>query len=239
MRIIIVEDEEGARKTIVALIQIAGSYYDIVAQATDGRKGFELIKKLKPDLVFTDVRMPNVNGLELIRLVREEGLDTQFAIISAYEEFEYAKTAMKLGVKEYIVKPIIIDDIEGVLQRAAEITAHAAPAKTPVLGENMHPSVAKALSIIDHEYAAGITQDVLARRLRITPQYFSYLFHRDMGVSFSTYLKQLRIDIAKSLLADTDMKINEIAEATGFNDAKYFYRVFKSVTGTTPNEFAK
>ncbi|NLG88435.1 MAG: response regulator [Clostridiaceae bacterium] len=240
MRIVVIEDENRARRGIVSLIQMIEGDYEVIAQAADGRRGFELIRKLKPDLVFTDIQMPLLNGLELIKMVREEQIDTKFVIISAYENFEYARTAVSFGVTEYIVKPVILEDIEAVLKKAEQSFGSKMPVKKqPPSRKNIHPCVQKALGIIEKEYAAKLTQEELAMRLRITPEYFSYLFHRDMGVNFSTYMRNYRIDVAASLLKDNSMKIYDVARITGYNDTKYFCKVFKEVTGLSPSEYMR
>ena len=240
MRIVVIEDENRARRGIVSLIQMVDGDYEIVAQAADGHRGFELIRKLKPDLVITDIQMPMLNGLELVKLVREEHLDTRFVIISGYESFEYARTAMSFGITDYIVKPVIIEDIEEVLKKAEQALTGKVPEKQQAqLRDNVHPSVQKALGIIEKEYAAKLTEEEFARRLRITPEYFSYLFHRDMGINFSAYLKKYRIDVAASLLKDNDMKIDDVARITGYTDTKYFCRVFKEISGLSPSKYMR
>ncbi len=240
LRIVVIEDEDRARRGILSLIQVIEGDYEVIAQAADGRRGFELIRKLKPDLVFTDIKMPLLDGLEMIKMTREEGLDTTFVIISAYENFEFAREAISYGVTEYILKPIIFEDVEQALKKAEQTMANKKPVLQPVkpVG-NIHPCVQKALSIIEKEYAAKLTQEELSGRLRITPGYFSYLFHRDVGVNFSTYLKKYRIDVAASLLREQQMKIQDVARITGYTDTKYFCRVFKEITGLSPSDYMR
>ena len=117
MRMMIIEDEQRARRGLKGLLLATAEEQDeIVAEASNGKDGLELIKTLKPDVVFTDIEMPYINGLELIKNVRKEGLTTIFVIISAYAEFEYARSAISLGVTEYLVKPLIMEDVEQALE---------------------------------------------------------------------------------------------------------------------------
>lgn len=238
LRIVIIEDEERARRGLASMIHLLDSECEVVAQAADGRRGLELILKLKPDLVFTDIKMPFVDGLEMIKIVRSEGLDTRFVIISAHENFDFAKEAISYGVTDYIVKPILVEEIEAALKKACDSLGTCQSCKVDCPTE-CHPSVQKALEIIANEYAAKLTQDELAQRLRITPAYFSYLFHRDMGVTFSSYLKRYRIDVAASLLKDKQMKIYDAAAIAGYTDTKYFCRVFKEIMGCSPTEYMR
>lgn len=97
--------------------------------------------------------------------------------------------------------------------------------------------IKRAIDYIREHYQEGITQEEVSRELEITPEYLSTLFNREMGINFSTFLKQFRISHAKRLLKGTDMKIYEIASATGYSDPKYFQRVFKEEIGVSPGEY--
>lgn len=97
--------------------------------------------------------------------------------------------------------------------------------------------IQKAIAYIREHYQEGLTQEEIARKLEITPEYLSTLFKRELGINFSTFLKQFRISHAKRLLKGTDMKIYEIASAVGYSDSKYFQRVFKEQIGISPGEY--
>lgn len=97
--------------------------------------------------------------------------------------------------------------------------------------------IKKAINYIRQHYQEGLTQEEVSRVLEITPEYLSTLFNREMGITFSSFLKQFRISHAKRLLKGTDMKIYEVAKAIGYNDPKYFQRVFKEETGVSPGEY--
>ncbi len=99
--------------------------------------------------------------------------------------------------------------------------------------------IKKTLSLIDEFYMNGITLDEIASRMNITPEYLGSLFYKETGVNFSVYIKEFRIKKAKELLIGTEFKIYEIAEKVGYQDPKYFSRVFKEVTGMTPGEYQK
>lgn len=100
-------------------------------------------------------------------------------------------------------------------------------------------NVRRAVALIHEFYQTGITLDEIAARLKITPEYLGTQFHQEMGINFSAYVRKFRIEKAKKLLLGTDMKLYEIAEQTGYTDAKYFSRVFKAETGILPAEYRK
>ena len=91
MRILIAEDEMRASRGLRMLLTSISPEAEVVAEASDGRQAFELIKLHRPDVVFTDIRMPYMDGISLIRAVRDQRIDTKFVIITAYEEFEFAR----------------------------------------------------------------------------------------------------------------------------------------------------
>ncbi len=105
-KLIIADDEEK----ICDLIQILGEWnkfgIEVVAVCHDGEDTLNKIRKLQPDIVLTDIEMPEYNGLELIQKVREEQIGCEFILISGYKQFEYAHTALSYGVLDYILKPI-------------------------------------------------------------------------------------------------------------------------------------
>ena len=112
MTILVVEDESRARRGLITMIHSISPSYEIIGDASNGRTAFEIILSKRPDVVFTDIRMPQMDGLELIKKVRSFQMNTRFVIVSAYEEFEYARQALTLGVDDYLVKPVMKEDVE-------------------------------------------------------------------------------------------------------------------------------
>ena len=108
MRVVVVEDEIRIREGIQGLLEMMG--HEFAGAAENGKEGLELIQRLCPDLVIADIRMPEMDGLEMLRNMRQKGIRIKVIILSAYSEFSYAKQAMKLGVTEYLLKPISVDE---------------------------------------------------------------------------------------------------------------------------------
>lgn len=114
MRILIVEDEVKIRRGLAALIA-RQTDNEIVGEAKNGQEGLELIQRTNPDLVITDVRMPQMDGLEMIEALQERGITVHCVILSGYSEFEYAKKAIRYGVDDYLLKPLAPEDILSLL----------------------------------------------------------------------------------------------------------------------------
>ncbi|HOO26911.1 MAG TPA: response regulator [Lachnospiraceae bacterium] len=120
MRIVVVEDEIRIREGICKLIKRIDATHQIAGVAETGEEGLALILEKKPELVITDVKMPKMDGLQMLKALKQAGFSTKVIILSAYSEFEYAKQAMMLDVKEYLLKPIDIVELKAALSRIAE-----------------------------------------------------------------------------------------------------------------------
>lgn len=102
-----------------------------------------------------------------------------------------------------------------------------------------HPIVNKVLQILEKEYRNELPLEEMAQKMNVTPEYLSSLFMKELGIKYTTYRAQIRIDVAKKLLQEGKLKIYEVAEESGFPDVKYFTKVFKKYTGTSPGEYAR
>lgn len=247
MKIIIVENEQRARQGICKLIESISGDYEIMAQASNGETALELIFQLNPDVVFTDMKMPYMDGITLIRKVREKKMTTEFVVISAFAEFQMAQQCISLDVTEYLLKPITKNEIENVLMRlSARIRGQRVyPEKEEKDGSlrsqypDAHPMVLRALDMIEKDYDKKMNQTDLAEKLGISSQYFSYIFSRYVGEGFATFLKKYRIGQAKKLLREGSVDKNQVAYMVGFSDIKYFHKVFREVTGKNLSEYLR
>lgn len=120
-KIVIAEDEEEVRKRIVKHINESGRDYQVVGEAGDGGEAVEVVRRVRPDILLTDICMPNVNGLELIREIREIDKDMPIVVVSGYDEFSYAREAMSMGVREYLLKPFLPAELFEVLDKTKEL----------------------------------------------------------------------------------------------------------------------
>lgn len=239
MKLMIVEDEQRARRGLKNIILSVSSEHEIVAEAANGLNALELIKTLKPDVVFTDIKMPYMDGLTLIREVRKLGIETKFIIITAYEEFDYARQAITLGVTQYLVKPLIMEDIQEALATLEEKGEVEVETRLGERYPDAHPIIIRALKIIESSYSETLNQKELASELGISPEYFCSLFSKNVGESFVKFLRNYRIEIAKSLYSHSDIPKEEVPYRVGFTDEKYYSRIFKEVTGMSVGTYIR
>ncbi len=251
LKSIVVEDEPAARRELVVLTPWDDLGIVCSGEASDGIEALELTKRLQPDIILTDIRMPRMDGISYIRTVAESvepAAFPEFIILSGYSEFEYARTAMMLGVDEYLLKPV-----EDIALRAAILRATARieerteraqternffheydPASSASGSSNLIDS---AVRLIKSHYIQGISIEEAAAGLKISAGHLSRIFKQETGYTFVDYLMYIRIRRAIELLRDPTIKVYEVADLVGYSDARYFGQVFKKITGLTPREF--
>lgn len=121
LRVLLVDDETFFRQGLRAIVDWQACGYEVIGEEDNGEDAFHFIVKERPDVVITDIRMPEVDGLELIhKVVQEEKLNTKFIIVSGYDEFKYAQQAVRYGVCDFLLKPIDEAGLEETLQQLAE-----------------------------------------------------------------------------------------------------------------------
>lgn len=253
-KVIVLEDEPAVRKELVLLTPWDALDLVCVGEADSGDEGLELIKTILPDIIITDIRMPGMDGLEFIKNCKEfceaqSLIVPEFLVLSGYSEFEYARLALRLGVSEYLLKPVSDADLYKALERAK----NACTAKqglssfsNTTVREYLEAEkenktyggyVARAIQLIQEHYIGGITIEEAAKKLQISSGHLSRIFKQETGKTFVDYLVYIRIKRAIELLQDPCVKIYEVADLVGYSDSRYFANVFRKIVGCTPTEF--
>ena len=119
--VLIVEDEEIEREALKMMITFSGQKIKKVLGCANGIEALEICQKEHQDLIFMDINLPGISGIETIRQIKEKYDDITFVIVSAYNQFIYAQEGLKLGVYEYLVKPVKNDEIVRILKEVQEI----------------------------------------------------------------------------------------------------------------------
>jgi two-component system response regulator YesN len=251
-KVLIVEDEDIMRKGLMFMPRWEEVGCIVVGEAINGLDGLEKIQKYRPDIVIADVNMPIMDGLEMLeKSIREYGYDA--IIVSSYEEFEYARKGISLGVTEYLLKPINYPKLYDAI-RKIDAKRHA---DTNIQNVIRQIDVEKKkLGILEHEgaktgnrYVDFMIQEIhdkYSKRLALTDiseqckmscTYLNAKFKNETGYTFNDYLNRYRIQKAVDLLREDRYKIYEIADMVGFSDYKYFIKVFKKYIGYSPARF--
>lgn len=242
--VIIVDDEPRIRRGISHCMPWERLGFSLAGEAGNGVEALELVRAVHPDLVITDIRMPDMDGLDFIGMIQKETHPPLVIVISGYADFEYAQRAIRYGVADYILKPVEEPTLETSIQNVLK-RLHS---KQPVQSANRNITedaslpqknllIQKAQRIIETEYMNNLSLASVANRIGIHPNYFGVLFARHMGESFGSYLTKLRMKTARDLLDVTTMKVYEIAERVGYRDYRWFSKQFRQIYGTTPIQY--
>ncbi|MBO7095364.1 MAG: response regulator [Lachnospiraceae bacterium] len=209
----------------------------VVGTANNGLMAKEEIAMFRPDVIFTDIRMPGLSGLELLQAIPEVSPDSKVVIITGFAEFSYAKEAVQHHAFDYLLKPIKEEDLQRVMTAILKERGEAEDEerKAPVNDKMLYSVVA---DIWDH-YMEDISLTSLAAKYNVSMGSLSKMIKDHLQLNFSDYIASLRIQRAKELLSDETLSIQEIAEIVGYNDYFYFTKVFKKIEGISPSKYRK
>jgi two-component system response regulator YesN len=234
IKIVIVEDEYRVRHGLSQLINKLETRCKVVGEAENGYEGLMLIQDIQPDVVITDIKMPKMDGLEMIKRVSDMKVNTKFIILSGHAEFELAQAGLRLGAYDYLLKPVTITKVKELLEGLTDGTSE----KLMVEEEKYSKIVQDMKETIDSSYGLRLSLSSFAEKYRMTPEYISGLFAKEIGVTYSDYIKEVRIEKAKELLTNSNLKVYEVACQVGYPDQKYFSKIFKDYTGISAKQYA-
>ena len=381
MNVLLVEDEMLARRFIRTLIDWEANGFTIAGEAANGEEAWNFLTRQPVHIVLTDIRMPRMDGFELIERIHRSGLSCEVVILSSYDDYEYVRTALKLRVSDYVHKATIteeellaclgkaradwakhreqeiVDRMSGLklhnrkdLVAASLLTMPLAPdaelkdlalleeelgiwdggfeaalacaagngrgISSPAdgsgaadgsglwldlppgtvavpygdqrwilagprldfpLGEedgwivvrssgpivyadwprvyaelngmlerrlqeaersrSYHATIRAAVEYLREHFMEEVTLEFMSELVHVSPAYFSRLFQKEMGSTYTEYVTSIRLEQARKLLLESDLPVYDIAERVGYRNAKYFLKLFKNTHGMTPTEF--
>lgn len=237
-RVVLIDDENIIVEGLRRIIKWADYGCQVVGTASDAAEGTELIRRLHPHIVFTDIRMPGTDGLTMLAGLRSEFPDMQVTVLTGYRDFAYAQEAIRLGVTRFLLKPSKMDE----LKEAVETMVARLDKLPPEESERQPQSagsfiVNQAMLCIEKNYAEKLTLQMVADSCYVSQWHLSKLLNGYAGKSFYDILNTVRIQKAKELLADPRLKIGEISEMVGYADTAHFARTFKKLEGMSANEY--
>lgn len=241
IRVLLVEDEELIREGLKLTTPWKEWGMEVVGEAGDGEEGVQKILELKPDIVITDVKMPKMDGLEMIERLRGR-VSCEYIILSGYDEFAFVKQAMHLEVHEYLLKPVDDEEFKEALEKVSKKikkrrASEDGEEEQALDVRNIQDKyLDRAKAILRERYRENLTLKSVGDELFISDSYLGKLFKSRTGYTFLEMLTLYRIRAAVDYLQNTDKKVYEIAYAIGYSDSKYFSRVFYKVVGMKPME---
>ncbi|MDE6259723.1 MAG: response regulator [Oscillospiraceae bacterium] len=245
LKVLVVEDEELIRKGIVLAVDWAALDCVVVGEASNGEEALDAVERYDPTLIITDLKMPKMDGLEMIRRLRERGCTAYVIILTAYDSFEYAQSALRLGAVDFLLKPFHDGDLERAVtnlrRRLGPSSGAEGGSAPPILGlkkGNKSKYVLGAMDYIGAHYNdPGISVGVIAQHLGLSEGHLSHLFKKETDYTLLNYLTRYRVHKAMELLRDCRAKVYEVAEQVGYKDITYFSATFKKLVGVSPSEY--
>jgi two-component system response regulator YesN len=241
-RLLIVDDEPLMRRGIKHLADLHSLGIETVFEAGNGLEALEVLNSEPIDILLLDINMPKMDGLTLAEKAKEIQQNIKICMITGYDDFDYAVKALRVGVDDYILKPVSKKDIEEVLKKMTKAIAHEAVEEekevlNQVVEQEQTFELKLASCLQDHVYESQFNLTFLADFLGFSKGYLSTVFKEIYGIPFQDYVIKKRIERGKLLLISTDMKNYEIAYEIGFEDVNYFATRFKKTVGMTPKQY--
>lgn len=239
IKLLIADDEDTIRNGIAKYIQLHTDRFDKIYLASNGQEALDIIFRDKPDIMFLDVQMPLKDGIEVMQEAKRADILPYTMILSGYDEFKYCRQALRLGAREYLLKPVRSSDILQMVNRAADEVSGMPEDAGNELADEKNPLVELAKEYIAEHYYENLMLADVAQKAGVSAGYLSTLFQKQLSKGFVDYLNEIRIERACTYLQQNYLKTYEIAYKVGFRDEKYFSKVFKKVKGQSPSEYRK
>ena len=240
-RVLLVDDEQLILRGLSTVLPWKELNCEVAGTASDGRSGLEMIRRLKPDILFTDIRMPNMDGLTMLAALGSEFPRMQTSVLTAYRDFDYARRALTLGVCRYLLKPSDLNELKEAVRVMTARLDRLPPAEES--DPEGSPEAGNFIVNAALEYMRGncmqrhLSLTDVADHVYVSQWHLSKLLNRETGKSFFDLLGGMRVEKARELLRTPGLQIQDVAEQTGYTDVAHFSRTFKKYTGQTPGEY--
>lgn len=244
-KVVIIDDEPVIVEGLKRIVPWKDYDCEVTAWAYDGYMGLKIIREEKPDIIFSDISMPGLDGLSMVAGLKSQYTKMEVSILTGFRNFDYAQKAINLGVTRYLLKPSNMEEIkEAVVAMSDNIKLK----KNLSSARSLEPEDTKAqqagsflvnaaIQYMNENYSKKLTLCDVADHIYISQWHLSKLLNKHMGVNFSEVLNGIRIREAKQLLNDPALRVGEIGEMVGFIDMAHFSRVFKKLVGTSANDY--
>lgn len=242
--LLVVDDERWIRMGIIKMIDRDTLPIGAVYEAATVRDAKAIYHQHHPDIVLTDVCFPAENGCDFGEYIYRDDPSVRIVMISAYSEFTYAQQALRFRAANYLLKPVKKELLNQVIGQCIHELEGRRPANSPSPSpegeaeENYSAEIVrKIVDRLKRDCAQKVSLGQLAKEYHINEAYLSFVFKKEMGLSLTNYLLQIRMEEACRLLAQDREKLRTVARRVGYEDYQYFVRVFKKTMNVTPTEY--
>ncbi len=232
-KVVLIDDEAIITEGLEKVVDWAAHNCRVAALAQDAASGTQAIRMHRPDILFTDIKMPGEDGLTMLAGLKGEFPRMQIAVLTGYRDFEYARRAIRLGVSRFLLKPSKMDELNEALEYMTGVLDRLPPEAEPE-PEAEDPNsflVRQAQAYIAGHCAQRLSLQDVSDHCYVSQWHLSKLLNKHLGQSFYDLLNADRVRQAKRLMADPALRISEVAERVGYADTAHFSRIFKKLEG--------
>ena len=243
-RVMIVDDEKSNRSLLNMTIEWERLGLVLCGEAQGSIEAINTVDILKPDIMFVDIKMPYMDGIELSEKIMKEHPNMKIIDLTAMFEFEYARRCVGIGVSDYLTKPIVKEDVNKTLERIIKVLDERKPVPEPE-DDSLDKLTASSSSMnriceyIKKNYNnSELNLTYAANTFNFNPSYLSRRFKEETGMSFIDFLTKCRMERALEL-AGNKIQMYLTAKEVGIPDPNYFSKCFKKYTGKSYTEMVK
>lgn len=261
-RVLIADDENKIRNVLKALIHWKELGLELACECTNGDELLEKLERIPADIILTDMQMPGVSGVELLRCLRQLYPYLPIIVVSGYDDFKYTKQAIISNAVDYILKPVDEDELNEALLKARKTAEERRDALIDEDGEEwLYPVLARYFSDADEKeknirrndkknlslavkkyleenLSAHITLADLEGKFYLNKEYISRVFKNAYGVTIFDYVDHLKIREANKMLFRGE-QVKEIVQVLNYYDESHFYKKYKKIMGISPSDYSE
>ncbi|WP_066500658.1 response regulator transcription factor [Abyssisolibacter fermentans] len=239
---LLIVDDEAMTKEYIKYVLDKENIKVFIEEAENGKEALDKLKKFSADLILMDIRMPIMDGLSAAQEIKKLYPHMKVVMLSAYDEFKYAQKALRLGVDDYLLKPIPPKDLIDFINNDIQNYEKQLKCKNENNQNKLYPNeklIIKAQDYIKDNHNKKLYLKEVADYVGFSPYYFSRLFKKFTGINFSDYVNKVRIKKAIEYMNNHDLSLREISEMVGYDDFSYFSSVFQKYEKILPSVFRK
>jgi two-component system response regulator YesN len=240
-QVFLVEDERALLRELVETFPWEEEGCRVVGTAgtlSEARRGLE---QTRADILITDIRLPDGNGLDLI----VESAVPAAIVITGYHEITLAQRALRMGALDFLLKPLDDDELRVAVQRAVSSTSSTDSSVVPHVLSSFdatsveNPLVLKALRFIERNYQSDVSLSEAAENLGITEGHLAGVFKAETGRTFVQVLTAYRMNVATTLFRNSRYNVSDVARRCGYKDPAYFAKVFRRFYHVNPATYRR
>jgi two-component system response regulator YesN len=241
-KLLIVDDEPKIRSGLRMGYPWEELGFRVVGEASNGSEALDFIAVHPIDVVLTDIRMPVISGIGLVKRLNEMKSEVKVVLLSGYREFEYAQKAIQYGVFGYLVKPTGYNEVLSTFSRLRETLKKEGRGGSENYNDEqqvggLYDQIINAVYEYIDNNIADASLEGAAQAVGRSIYYLSRLFKQHTGQNFSDYVMAKKMERAAFLLSSYHYKIFEISNMLGYDSAKNFSKAFKAYYGKSPRDF--